>query len=280
MLIITDTLNPGTLSMGLKDIERAYKRVRRYTKLFGLAGGAAGVRGCMGAGPKTLLLDPGGLMRPVRIRLPSSDAEVYKQVFLDKEYGIDSAVAPKVIVDAGANCGLTSVFYSSLFPEATILAIEPEKENFGLLLKNISGHKNIIPIQAALWNHTGSVMIHDPGEGAWSFRAQAQADGDPVGAGETIRAVTIESIMDEYGIDRINLLKMDIEGSEKEVLEHSASWIERVDTLVVELHERFKPGCTRSFYDATGGFGHEWHLNEHVWVSRASADGWISPSGC
>jgi hypothetical protein len=66
--------------------------------------------------------------------------------------------------------------------------------------------------------------------------------------------MTLDKLMDECGIDYIDVLKIDIEGSEKEVFENAARWIDRVGMIAVELHDRFKSGCSSSVYSATKGF--------------------------
>ncbi len=60
--------------------------------------------------------------------------------------------------------------------------------------------------------------------------------------------------MEKYSIDKIDLLKMDIEGGEKNVLENSSDWIDSVDIITVELHDRICVGCDRAFYLSTKDF--------------------------
>ena len=83
-----------------------------------------------------------------------------------------------------------------------------------------------------------------------------------------VKAMTVDKIIEDFGIDRINILKIDIEGAEKEVFADSSAWIESVDALIVELHERMKPGCNRSFYLGSNGFDHEWSQGENIYLSR------------
>jgi hypothetical protein len=54
------------------------------------------------------------------------------------------------------------------------------------------------------------------------------------------------------------VLKVDIEGAEREVFADPSAWIDRVGVIIVELHDRFRTGCSRAFYRATGGFDVEW----------------------
>jgi hypothetical protein len=61
---------------------------------------------------------------------------------------------------------------------------------------------------------------------------------------------------------------MDIEGSEKEIFEVPAPWIDQVNVIAIELHDRFKRGCSLAFYSATLGFRREFHRGESIFVAR------------
>jgi hypothetical protein len=76
--------------------------------------------------------------------------------------------------------------------------------------------------------------------------------------------------MNDYNLTSIDILKIDIEGAEKEVFEDSSLWIDKVDSLIVELHERMKPGCNRTFYCGSNGFVDEWKNGENVYLSRGN----------
>lgn len=209
---------------------------------------------------------------PLYLRCPSADFEVYHQVFVNQEYKFSTDHPPQVIIDAGANIGLASLYFANNFPDAEILAIEPEKSNFELLKKNIAPYTNIIPIQAALWNKNGKMQLTDPGYGEWAFRVE---DQDKPGNGkenffQQVRTMTVDSILSEYQLNKIDVLKIDIEGAEKEVFHDTSSWIERIDVIIIELHEYFKPGCNRSFYNGSNGFDNEWYRGENVFLSRGT----------
>ena len=80
--------------------------------------------------------------------------------------------------------------------------------------------------------------------------------------------MTVDTLMKEHGIDHIDILKIDIEGAEKEVFRDPSAWIGKVDALIVELHERMKLGCNRSFYNGTNCFDDEWFQGENVYLAR------------
>lgn len=158
---------------------------------------------------------------------------------------------PKFIIDAGAHIGLSSVFFASKYPEATVVALEPEPSNFAILLKNTEDFPNIRPLQAGLWSKKTHLRIEDSHVPTWSFRVLESASGDG------IPAVAIADILADFRAARIDVLKIDIEGSEFEVLNHSAPWIDHVQTLIIELHDRFRPGCTDALGRATSGHNFE-----------------------
>jgi FkbM family methyltransferase len=176
---------------------------------------------------------------PLFVRLRTSDAELFRSVFLDREYHCPVAFSPRTIVDVGANCGMTSVFYANLYPDATIIAVEPESSNFAALVKNTRDYPNIIPVQAALWCGDGQVEVF-PGWpltenwGKWGFRVRN---------GIGCRALTLTTLMREYGIDTVDILKIDVEGAEREIFS-SCDWVDRVKFLAIELHDHYWPGCS------------------------------------
>ena len=86
----------------------------------------------------------------------------------------------------------------------------------------------------------------------------------------TVMGMTIDKIMKDYSLAKIDILKVDIEGAEKEVFSETSSWIEKVDSIIIELHERMKVGCNRSFYCGSNGFENEWIQGENVYLSRGS----------
>ena len=67
----------------------------------------------------------------------------------------------------------------------------------------------------------------------------------------SFKAVTIGKILKRSGYKEIDILKLDIEGSEKEVFSNDyEDWLSKVNILIIELHDRMKPGCSEAFYSA------------------------------
>lgn len=247
-----------------------FRFIKRYLRTVGMGGLIRAVVAKATRSTVLFRVDRKGVAFPIYLRLNSSDVATYEDLFAKGDYGFSVHQPPRIIVDAGANVGLASIIFANRWPEATIIAIEPESSNFDLLKRNVAPYDNVHPVNAALWNQTGEISVIDTGLGNWAFMTQAQdasvtASGRP---GGTIRAMTMDDVMDEYRLDRIDILKIDIEGAEKEVFADTSSWIERVDAIIVELHERMKPGCLRSFYNGSNGFDNEWKQGENVYLSR------------
>jgi hypothetical protein len=82
------------------------------------------------------------------------------------------------------------------------------------------------------------------------------------------QTITIDKIMNDYDINELDILKMDIEGVEKEVFSDASRWIGTVKSIIVKLHERNKTGCNRAFYNNTNGFDNEWQHGEDIYLTR------------
>src|SRR5438128_6867077 len=100
----------------------------------------------------------------VLVRLNTSDVHALRAIFLDRELELALARRPQTIVDAGAFIGLSSLYFAWRYPNPKVIAIEPEKSNYELLLHNIDGWENIIAVRAALWKRSTRLCIHDPEE--------------------------------------------------------------------------------------------------------------------
>lgn len=207
-----------------------------------------------------------GMERGVWVRAGSSDTEVFHQLMVNRELDIDLQPAPARIIDGGANFGLASLLFAHRWPGARIVGIELERGNFELARKNCAGLAAIEIRHAALWGESGVVAINNPEAEAHSFRASVSTAADGV------RAYRVGELLDELGWDRVDLVKLDIEGAERQVLGDSAAWLPRVRHLLVELHDRFEPGCTAALAAALGEG--EWDVRVEGEYQLASRRHW------
>ena len=225
-------------------------RFHRYVARYGMWGGAHTLaRAICGRG--LVLIPLPELQESILLRRHTSDVAAFEQVFIDREYDLPIGdLRPKFIIDGGANVGCASVFFAEKFPQASIWAFEPERSNYEILEQNGKRFDNITTMKAAIWSSDTYVEIQNPNDEKWAFRVQ-QAANDGL---SRIQALSIPTILKMAGADRVDILKLDIEGAERDLFdETSAQWIHRVGVIIIELHDWIRPGCSDALSIATCG---------------------------
>jgi len=189
------------------------------------------------------------LKHPIYIRSIKSDELMFEQVFADKQYDIKVPIDPQIIIDLGSNVGYASILFANRFPQAKIFALEPEENNFAVAQKNVQPYYNITLVRGAVWNKPEHINIVDSGHGEAAFMIEPGEGEHPV------RAYTITEIMQLIGISHIDILKIDIEGSEKEIFETGfENWVPLTKIIIVETHDRYKPGSSKAIFNAIGKY--------------------------
>jgi FkbM family methyltransferase len=234
----------------MKRLVQLLKNLPVYWRIFGLRGilDFARIR-FRPYSTKPLPMHLRGNSRPLWLRPGSTDIGTLRDIFIGREYDLRIGGDVRTMVDAGANVGLSTVFFAQRFPNARIVAVEPEAANFRLLEMNTRAYPNVTAVHAALWNSAGEISLIDPGRGDHGFTTSAL--DAPQAAREKIPAIEFNELMRRFEFTTVDLFKCDIEGAEKEVFESSEAWIGRVQTVIAELHDRFKPGCYAAFMHAT-----------------------------
>jgi FkbM family methyltransferase len=194
---------------------------------------------------------PKGCAAPIHYRLYTSDINVLAQIFLSGEYVcVGSEVEPKFIVDCGANIGCASVYFLNRYPNASVIAIEPDSGNFEVCQLNIAPYgARIRALHCAVWPRCEGLTFDrgvngDAGE--WGFRARAcRQDERP-----EIDGMSLTSIVEKSPNGWIDLLKIDIEGGETELFATDFDpWLSRTKTIVIELHGKL---CRDVFHRTVG----------------------------
>ena len=132
-----------------------------------------------------------------------------------------------VILDLGANIGLTVLDYGLAYPQATIIGVELDEANARLARLNTKRVAGATIIHAGIAAHEGLVTYDTADTNAHAI--------SPAGD-RTAPAITIAALLEQLGADAIDLLKMDIEGTEREVLADGAGWASAVRHILVETH--------------------------------------------
>ncbi|OGI67955.1 hypothetical protein A2738_03860 [Candidatus Nomurabacteria bacterium RIFCSPHIGHO2_01_FULL_42_15] len=211
-----------------------------------------------------------GYKQKMFLRKHTSDEDAFDQIFVAQDYTNPflDGFSPKVIIDAGAYVGYSSVYFANKYSDAKIIAIEPEDSNFELLQKNTLNYNNIYCIQAALWGEPEKLKVVEGDAGRhWAFKVE-KLSGDGNANSRAVSVVTMPQIIATYKLETIDILKIDIEGAEKELFSKNyESWISKCKIIVIELHDRFLPGCSKVFYSALSTLPFNQHTKrENIFV--------------
>jgi len=225
------------------------KRIFQYVARFGLLRGLQlflQVRASWSNGMISFKIPK--LEHKVFLRRRSSDFLVFEEIFIDQIYKLPPTLEANYIIDAGANIGLAALYFQRCFPGAKIISIEPVNENFHLLELNTSKYHNIICYENALWDKKSNLIITNTTEGDWAFMVEeTDHEGD-------VCAIAVNDILKENPTLKIDIFKMDIEGSEKEVFETGTEWVSITRNIIVEVHDNKRKGATDAVLSALRGF--------------------------
>ncbi len=226
------------------------KRNLRYINRFGLRAGLQAARLNIRPGSVVRIKLP-GIKYPFWVHAGTSDVETFDEVFLTRQYELPFAnFEPAHILDLGANVGYASVYFAARWPQAQILAVEPAARNIGLLERNTRPWApRITCLQAAVWSHPACVQVANPGDAHNAYRMSESMDSGM----QTIPGHTVAQLIERMGCERLDLLKMDVEGAEAEIFQNGSAWLDRVNVMMVELHDRIVPGCAQALYRALHG---------------------------
>ncbi len=200
------------------------------------------------SGPRLSLdLDLGTYQTAVTLRPQDGDLSILYEIFARDGYKISPVILPpesvRTIVDAGANIGFASLYLAARYRNAKIYSIEPNPENFALLKENTARESRIVPIQACLTAAPEAQVFISTSGRASHFQMNTR------GQGASVKGMSIEQLCREHEISRIDLLKIDVEGAEKQIF-NGATFLPKVGVIIAELHgdytlERFNEDLAR-----------------------------------
>jgi FkbM family methyltransferase len=175
-----------------------------------------------------------GYRHPIYLRVGTSDVSVFGQMFLQRQYGGLPIANPRVIFDGGANIGLASLFFLNQYPNARIIAIEPDYENYCVAERNLYPYRDRCSLMyGALWSERTRLALKKRGA-HWESQVEACQPGL---ADRNIEAYSLSDIRQQFTLSTIDLLKVDIEGAEIELLQPGrASMLDDVRCCAIELH--------------------------------------------
>jgi FkbM family methyltransferase len=205
-----------------------------------------------------------GGVTPLRMRL--SDIYTLAEILHERQYAVQTSLPERpVIVDAGANIGVAGLWLRARYPGARLLCIEPEEENFRLLQANLGGLDRVTLVQAAVGKASGTAQLHLAAHGAMHSVVD-----DTGGKGDvSVPVLRLEDLLAQQGIGPVDLLKLDVEGSELDALEGLGPRLKDVRVIVGEVHERLVDGD--AFYRLLERSG--FHVVQRVSFGRGKLEG-------
>lgn len=218
-----------------------------------------GLRAWFGNSTHVSVVVPGNMSVSVRPR--TSDFSVLRQIFRNREYALTNSYVRDavqreylrilangqvpVIVDAGANIGAASLSFRQQFPDASIVAIEPDAANAEMARANTAHLDGLLVLEAAVGGKRGFVTVV-PGDAAWAVQTERSTGGCEV--------LTIADAIARVPGGVPLIVKIDIEGFEADVFDGNTDWIDDTALIFVEPHDWMLPGkgTSRSFQRAFG----------------------------
>ncbi len=167
------------------------------------------------------------------------------EIFIEGEYFFESETDSPVIMDCGANIGLATLFFKRLYPKARILAFEADPVAAGILRRNIDQ------------NHLQNVSAHNlmlaDADGMRSFYVASDEAGSPLMSTAKNRISNSRKIsvkagrLSEFVDSPIDLLKLDVEGSEFDVLTDlkSSGKLSQIRKMIIEYHHKIDGQSSR-----------------------------------
>ena len=201
-------------------------------------------------GSKSLPLGKG---EDIHVRPGTSDLEVVRQVWRDRQYAIPYKVQTDrlrryeadilargkipVIIDAGANIGPAALWFEREFPRARIVAVEPDPANAAMARKNCAGRERITLVEAAIGGEPGFVSVDSEAEAYAVTTARADSG---------CRVVTIDECVAMVENGELFAVKADIEGFEEDLFAANTGWLDSVKLVYIEPHDHIFPNRATS----------------------------------
>ena len=153
-----------------------------------------------------------------------------KEIFIDQIYKQELQERP-YIIDCGANVGMSIIYMKQHFPQAEIIAFEPDDTNFELLTKNIQsfGYSGVSLYKQAVWNENTTLLFSNDSTMSSKIENNATANA------KKVPAVRLK----DFIVKDIDFLKIDIEGAENTVLTDIAANLHFVKNMFFEYHGTF-----------------------------------------
>jgi len=165
------------------------------------------------------------------------------ELFGSEIYKFETKKETPLIIDCGANIGLSVIYFKALYPESKIIAFEPDKKIFNYLKYNIESFKfnNIELINKGLWKEERILKFYSEGADAGRLVKKSTEKDE-----SNLIAINTIPLSNYLRSEEVDFLKIDIEGAETEVLIECQDELKNVKNLFIEYHSFKKEKQTLS----------------------------------
>jgi FkbM family methyltransferase len=176
-----------------------------------------------------------------------------------------------LILDLGAHAGLASKYFAREFPEAKIIAVEPDAGNLAAARVNLRGEANVVLMHRAVSCKSGKGRLMSSDLGSWGYRTEHYEKG-------SLELISVNSILEDEAACRCTpfIVKIDIEGFEQDLFMSNTEWVERFPLLIIELHDWMFPreGKSRNFLGCIATLDRDFiYINENIFSIRNNVGG-------
>lgn len=212
---------------------RSWLRLIIHTKAHSWS--AAGKSRRPGEDPVHYALRLDGQPATIALRTQQGDLQIFYDIWWKRSYQLPSGIflQATTIVDLGAHVGMTSLFFNIHAPQATIYAVEADPGNYQLFCRNLSSaiqNGRVIPVQAAIHARQQPVYLQKE---TYSYNTHvADRPTEYMVAG-----MRLSDLIGTHHLDRIDILKIDIEGAERCLLQEADTWLPITRNILIELHD-------------------------------------------
>ncbi len=192
---------------------------------------------------------------------------LFREIFVHNEYFFRATSIAPVIIDAGANIGMATLYFAWLYPQATIHAFEADPQTVTMLRKNVEANNlhNVHVHHAAVAAEDGTMTFYTDPRAAGSLMTST-VEGRVAYDAVQVPAVDLAKFVRDLGTN-VSLLKMDIEGGEIAAIGALTrdNVLKNLDQVILEYHHQInhQPAALAPFLAQweTAGFGYRLHTN-------------------
>lgn len=200
---------------------------------------------------------------PIKAVDKSSFLYMYDEIFEKEIYKFKSSRKNPYIIDAGSNIGLSIIYFKKKYPNSKILGFEPDRNIFKILEDNLKSLKltDVEIIEKGLSNQNGQVLFYS--EGSDGGRIKQETDKGTY----EIKTTKLSTFIKDKVVD---FLKIDIEGSEYDVIEESKEHLKNIENIFIEYHSYFnKPQKLHNILEILSKNGFRYYI-ENVGVKSTN----------